>query len=150
MGVSRRDLRHDADRFARGQNAVHAGRADADALLAAAHAHSVEFGAVQQLAEDEGNLLFQDARPVVLHGDFEAVRPGFFHADPDFREDAGFFAGVKRVVDGFFDGGENRFARVVETEQVPVLGKKLTNGNVLLFGSHALGCRSAWFTRGFV
>ena len=56
------DLRHDLHRLAGREQAVHAGGADADALLAAAHPHAVELRAVQELAENQGNLLAEDAR----------------------------------------------------------------------------------------
>src|SRR5262249_9135067 len=50
-----------------------------------------------------------------------------------------FFAGVQRVVDGFLHGRKQRLARIVETEQMPVLGKKFTDGDVALLRSHGLG-----------
>ena len=98
------DLRHDLDRLAGGQQAVHAGRADADALLPAAHPHAVELRAVEQLAEDQGDLLLEDAGPVVLHAHLVAVRPDALDVDPDFGQDAGLLAGVQGVVDRLLDG----------------------------------------------
>ena len=97
------DLRHDLDRLAGGQQAVHAGRADADALLPAAHPHAVELRAVEQLAEDQGDLLLEDAGPVVLHAHLVAVRPDALDVDPDFGQDAGLLAGVQGVVDRLLD-----------------------------------------------
>ena len=49
------------------------GRRDADALLAALLLQAVELRAVEQLAEDLGDLLAHDAGAVVLHRDAEAV-----------------------------------------------------------------------------
>ena len=133
------DLRDDFDRLAGGHQAVHAGRADADALLAAAHPHAMELRAVEQLAEDQRDLLLDDARPVVLHADFEAVGAGALDVDPDFGQDAGLFAGVQGVVDRLLDGGQEGLAGVVEPEQVPVFGEKLADGDVALAGGHRLG-----------
>jgi hypothetical protein len=41
----------------------------------------------------------------------------------------GFFAGIERVIDGFFDGGEQGFSWVIEAEQVLVLGEELADGD---------------------
>ncbi len=68
-----RDFRDDFDRLAGGLHAVHAGGADADALLAATLAQAVELGAVEQLAEDQRDLLLEDAGAVVLDADLVAV-----------------------------------------------------------------------------
>ena len=141
-------LRDDLDRLAGRQHAVHAGRADADALLPAAHPQAVEFRAVEQLAEDLGDLVFDDARSVVLHADLVAVGAGRFDVDPDFGQDAGLFAGVERVVDRLFDGGQQGLARIVEAEQMPVLGEELADRNIALAGGHRLG-RGAAATASF-
>ena len=134
-----RDLRHDLDRLAGGQQAVHAGGADADALLAAAHPQAVELRAVEQLAEDQRDLLLEDAGAVVLHADLEAVLAGALDVDPDFGQDAGLFAGVQGVVDRLLDGGQQGLAGVVEAQQVAVLGEELADGDVALAGGHRLG-----------
>ena len=63
------DARDDPDRLAGGQLGVHAGGGDADALLAPLLFQAVEFGAVQQFAEDLRDLGLDDPRAVVLHGD---------------------------------------------------------------------------------
>ena len=118
---------------------MHARGADADALLAATHAHAVELRAVEQLAEDQRDLFLDDARAVVLHADFETVLAGALDVDPDFGQDAGFFAGVQGVVDRLLDGGQQGLPRVVEAQQVAVLGKELADGNIALAGGHRLG-----------
>ena len=64
---------------------------------------------------------------------------GRFDVDPDLRQDAGLFAGVERVVDRFLDRGEQRLARVVEAQQVAVLGEELADRDVALLGGHRLG-----------
>ena len=99
----------------------------------------MEFRAVEQLAEDQRDLLFENARAVVLHADFEAVRAGGLDMDPNLGQDAGLFASVERIVDRFLDGGEQGFARVVEAEQMPVLGKKLADADIALGGGHRVG-----------
>jgi len=52
----------------------------------------------------------------VLDGDFEFVFANSFDSYPDFGQDACFFAGIERVIDGFFDGGEECFPWVIESE----------------------------------
>jgi hypothetical protein len=42
----------------------------------------------------------------VLKGDFVFIFSDGFDVHPDFGEYSGFFAGIERVIDGFFDGGE--------------------------------------------
>ena len=73
--------------------------------------------------------------------------------DPDFGQDAGLFAGVERVVDRLLDGGQQGLARVVEAQQVAVLGEELADRDVALAGGHRLGRgpapRRAVATRGF-
>jgi hypothetical protein len=142
-------LREDRHRLAGGDQAVHARGADADALLAAAHLQAVELGPVQQAAEDVLDLLAHDARAVVddrhavaaaLCGG-RAVRLEVLDDHRDLGEDARLLAGVERVVDRLLDGGEHRLARVVEPEQVAVLGEELADGDVALAGGHALGVR---------
>ena len=80
---------------------------------------------------------------VVLHADLEAVLAGALDMDPDLRQDAGLFAGVQRVVDGLLDGGQQGLARVVEAQQVAVLGEELADRDVALAGGHRLGGRPA-------
>src|SRR5208282_2112086 len=137
------DLRHDLHRPAGGQHAVHARSTDADALLAAAHPHAMELRAIKELAENQGNLLTQDAGAAVLHADLEAVFSHTLDMDPDFRQDARLFAGVQGVVDGLFDGREEGFARIVESQQMAVLGKKLAYRDFFLTGGHRLRGRPA-------
>ena len=95
--------------------------------------------AVEQLAEDQRDLLLEDAGAVVLDADFEAVGAGLLDVDPNLGQDAGLFAGVERVVDRFLDRGEQRLARIVEAQQVAVLGEELADRDVALRGGHALG-----------
>ena len=95
--------------------------------------------AVEQLAEDQRDLLLDDARAVVLHADLEAVRAGRFDVDPDFGQDAGLFAGVERVVDGLLDGVSRALRGLSKPEQVAVLGEELADRNIALAGGHRLG-----------
>ncbi len=99
------DFGDDLHRLAGREHAIHASGRDADPLLAAAHAEAMELAAVEELAEDQRDLLLDDARPVVLHADFEAVIAVGFDSDPDFGHDARFFASVEAVVYRFFDRG---------------------------------------------
>jgi hypothetical protein len=74
----------------------------------------VEFAAVEEFSEDVWDLFFNDPWAVVLDGDAEASWLSLVDADPDFWEDAGFFASVQGVVDRFFYGGKESFSGVIE------------------------------------
>ena len=65
--------------------------------------------------------------------------PVGFDVHPDLGQDAGFFAGVERVVDRFLHRRQQGLARIVEAEQVPVLGEELADRNIALLGGHRLG-----------
>lgn len=125
-----------------GDEAVHTGGGDTDALLTAGHFEAVELGAEEETTEDVFDLTSDDAGSVVDDGDAvaglfsggRAVGLEVFDEDGDVREDAGLFAGVEGVIDGFFDGGEEGFSGVVEAEEVAVFGKELGDGDVFLFG----------------
>ena len=108
-------------------------------MLPAALPQAVELRAVEQLAEDQRDLLLDDAGAVVLDADLEAVGAGLLDVDPDLGQDAGLFAGVERVVDRFLHRGEQRLARIVEAQQVAVLGEELAHRDVALLRRHALG-----------
>jgi hypothetical protein len=109
---ARRDLYRLAGRELR----VHPGGGDADPLLATAHAQPVELRAVEELGEDRGNLLADDAGAVVADRDAEAGRLAGrrrravgrydLQRDDDVGQDAGFLGRVERVVDGFLHAGE--------------------------------------------
>ena len=100
---------------------------------------------IKQLGKDSGNLLSDDAWPIVHNRDAElrglagrdrlAVRDDF-ELDGHIGQDAGLFACVERVVDRFLHAGQERLARVIETQQVPVLGKKFCNRNFPLTRAH--------------
>ena len=143
-----RNLGDDLHWLAGRQHAVHAGGADADALLAAAHSQAVKLRAVEQLAEDQRDLLLEDARAVVLDADLEAVDAGRLDVNPDLRQDAGFLTGIQRIVNRFLDRGKQGLAGVVEAEQVAVLGKELTDRDIPLAGGHRLGRRAATWPTG--
>ncbi len=132
--------------LAGGDEAVHACRGDADALLAATHLQTVELGPIEQPAEDVLNLLAHDARAVVDDGDAvaRALRGGWpvglqvLDRDRDVGQDARLLARVEGVVDSLLDGGQQRLAGVVEAEQVPVLREELADGDVALARGHFL------------
>ena len=100
---------------------------------------SVKLRTVEQFSKDQRDLLLNNARPIVLHADLEAVVPGRFDDDPNFRNDARLFAGVERVIDGFLNGREQRLSGIVESEQMPVLRKELADGDIPLLRRHRLG-----------
>src|SRR5207253_410897 len=55
------------------------------------------------------------------------------------REDPGFLAGVKRVIDALLDAGEQRLSRTVEPQEMPVLGEELGDGDLPLASPHLGG-----------
>jgi hypothetical protein len=122
---------------------VHPGRGDPDALLAPLLLEPVELGAVEQLAEDLGHLLAHDAGPVVLDRDAVAVFADLCDLDFQVGENARLLAGVEGVVDRLLHGREKGFLRVVEAEQMTVLGEELGDGDVALAGRHAPGVLAA-------
>ena len=142
-----RGLRQNLHRPSGREHPVHAGGADADALLATALTQSMELAPVEELAEDQRNLFFDDSRAIVLDRDAKSTGLRLVDPHPNLWQNARLLASIKRVVDGFFDGREQGFARVVETEQMPVLGKKLADGHVALLGGHRLGGGSACLGR---
>ena len=77
------------------------------------------------LLDDTGTVVFDDdAEPVLCHLD---------DLDGYLGRDAGFFACVERVVDRLFDRGHERFAGVVETEEVLVAREELGDAYLTLF-----------------
>lgn len=66
-------FRDDLHRLAGSLYAIHASGGNADALLATALAESMELRAVEKFAEDQWDLLLQDARAVVLNSDLVVV-----------------------------------------------------------------------------
>ena len=145
-GCPRAGARGNLYRFAGCELRIHAGRRYADALLSAAHAQPMEFGPVEKLGEYRRNLLADNAGAVVDHRYPKAVRlargrwrlavRSHFELDHDFRQNACFLAGVKRIIYGFFDAGEQGFSRIVEAQQVTVLGKEFGNRDLALTGPH--------------
>jgi hypothetical protein len=109
----------------------------------------MELRAVEELGEDRRDLLPDDARAVVGDGDAEAARlarrgrrasvADCLHLDDDVRENPGLFAGVERVVDGFLDTGQQGFTRIVESQEMSVLGEELGDGDLALASSHLDG-----------
>src|SRR6266446_3147563 len=55
------------------------------------------------------------------------------------RNRLAWLAGVERVVDGLLDAGEQRLARIVEPQKMPVLGEELGNGDLPLASPHLDG-----------
>ena len=73
-------------------------------------AELVEFRPIQELAEDAGDLTFDDAGPVILHGD-ERLSGALPHFDSDLGQYSSFLARIERVVDGLLDGRDQRLGR---------------------------------------
>src|SRR6516162_4839054 len=86
---------NDLHRFARSQHPVHACSADTDSLLPSTHSQSMKFRTIEQFAEDERDLLFDNARPVVLDTDFVPIGTRSFDMNPDFGDNARLLASVE-------------------------------------------------------
>jgi hypothetical protein len=112
----------------------------------------MELTAIQQLTEDFRYLGLDDPRTVVLNDHEEAalalgelrvllhgLEAEVVDLDAQLGQDAGFLAGVERVVDGFLDGGEQRLRGVVEAEQVAVLGEELGDRDLALLLGEGFG-----------
>src|SRR5205814_1092547 len=113
---------------------------------------AMELGPVEELAEDLRDLGLDDPGPVVLDDDEEASLalgelrlPGLglqrevVDLDVELGQDPRLLAGVERVVDRLLDGGQERLGRVVEAEEMAVLGEELGDGDLALLRGHALG-----------
>ena len=97
----------------------------------------VEFRSIEKFSENFGNLRFDDPGTVVLDRNAETV----FRQLPDLNLESGqnsrFFAGVQRIVDCFFDGGQKRLLRIIKSQQVAVLAEKFGNRDFALAVCHA-------------
>ena len=126
----------DDDRLAGGQLAVHSGGADADPLLAPALPQPVELGAVEELAEDLGNLCLDDAGSVVGDLDPESVLAPALDAHGQDRQDPGLLTGVEGVVHRFLDRRQESLRGAVEAQQMAVLGEELADRDLALLRGH--------------
>jgi hypothetical protein len=93
---------------------------------------AVKLRAVQEATEHFRNLRTHDARPVVLHRDAESCLGKLHDLDSQLGKDAGLFACIERVVDGFFHRRQERLRRIVEPEQVAVLREEFRHRDVAL------------------
>ena len=118
---------------------IHPRRCDPHSLLAARLTELVEFRAVEKLAEYASKLLFHDSGSVVFHRHAEHVVSFARHLDPDIGKNAGLLAGIQRVIDRLFDGGQRRFRRRIKTEKVAVLQEELGHRDVALVSRHLVG-----------
>src|SRR6516225_2523794 len=130
---------NDLHRLACSQHPVHARSADPDSLLSSTHPQSMKFRTIEQFSEDERDLFFDNARPVILDTDFVPIGTRSFDMNPDLGKSARFLASVERIVDSLFNRRQESFSRIIEAKQVPVLGEKFADGYVALFCRHRLG-----------
>ncbi len=115
-GLARRELR------------VENRRGDTDTLLTAGLFARVEPGAVEELPEHLGNLLFRDSGTVVLD-DERVVVSGFTNFDGDVGLDSRLLGCVEGVVYRLLYGGDQASCPRVEPEHVLVLLEELGDGN---------------------
>ncbi len=107
----------------------------------------MEFASVEEFSEDVWDLFFDDTWAVVLYGDTEASGLSLIDTDPDFGEYAGFFTCIEGVIDSFFDGGQEGFAWVIESEEVSIFCEEFADRNIALFGCHRFGGGASGFCR---
>ena len=109
------------------QLAVHHDASDPDALLTSGLADGVEARTEQQLTEHLLDAALWNAGTVVLGLQFDDVLlvVDLRDLDANLRKNTGLFASVQRVVNGFFDGGDEGTGEGVKSEEVLVLLKKL-------------------------
>ena len=88
-----------------------------------------------------GRIFGFSALTVVGDGNDKTVFAGLTYLDTDLRQDAGFFAGIQRVIDGFLHRRQQCLSRIIKAQQVAVLCEELADGNVALACGHRL-CRS--------
>src|SRR5215472_4858895 len=93
--LSWRSHGNDLHRFARSQHPVHARGADTDSLLSSTHPQSMKFRPIEQFSEDERDLFFDNAGPVVLDTDFVPIGTRSFDMNPYLGNNAGFLASVE-------------------------------------------------------
>ncbi len=113
--------------------AVHRRRRDADPLLATRHLQAMELRAIEQLAEDPGDLRPHDPRPVVR--DDHAVAFLLDHLLDDhlhIGQDTRLLAGIERIVHRLLDRRQQRLARVIEAQQMAVLREELRHRDLAL------------------
>src|SRR5215813_11611239 len=94
-GLPWRSHGNDLHRFSRSQHPIHARSTDADPLLSSTHPQSMKFRTIKQFSEDERDLFFDNARPVVLDTDFVPIGSRRFDMNPDLRNNARFLASVE-------------------------------------------------------
>ena len=118
------DAADDVQRLADGELSVHARGRDPHTLLSARLAELVEFRTVKQLAENAGDLAFDDSRAVILH-DHPRFAVAVAHLYADVGEYSRFLTGIESVVDRLFDGGDQCLGGGIEAEQMTILEKEL-------------------------
>ena len=130
--------RCDRDRFPGGQQSVHAGCRNPDALLSPGLLQRVKLRSIEQLPEDLGDLRFDNSGAVVFNGDSKAIFGQLLDLDFQHGQNSRFLAGVQRIVDRFLDGRQKRLLRIVESEKMAVFAEKFGNRNFPLARGHAL------------
>jgi hypothetical protein len=80
---------------------------------------------VQEFSEDARDLIFNDARPVVLGRNPKLTVFLVEHLDPEFRQDAGLLTGIEGAVDRLLHRRHQRLGAGIETEQVAILQEEL-------------------------
>ena len=129
------------DALARRQQPVHPRRRNPDTLLAARHPQRVKFAAVEQPTKNVRNLALDNPRPVVLHPDAEVVLVHLLDPHLQLRQNLCLLAGVQRIVHRFLHRRQQRFTRIVKTQQVPILREKFADAYFPLALGHQLGLR---------
>ena len=95
----------------------------------------MEFRAVEELAENAGDLALYNPRPVIFDRDAR-LSEAIAHLHTDLGEYARFLAGIESIVHRLFDGRDQCLGGRIKAEQVTVLEEELRNGNFTLPACH--------------
>ena len=98
----------------------------------------MEFRAVEQLAENAGDLALDDSGTVILH-DHPRFPVAFADLHADIGQYPGFLASIESIVHRLLDRGDQCLGGGVETEQMTILEKELRNRNFALATRHFEG-----------
>jgi len=126
------DARDDLCGLSSGELRVKDCSRDADSLLAPGLLKGVELRSVEKPREDVWDLLFYDARPIVLDDHAVLEFPNLNYLNRNLWQDPRFLARVDGVINSLLDRHKERFSLVVKSKKVPILGEELSDRDLLL------------------
>jgi hypothetical protein len=76
----------------------------------------MELAPIEEFAEDQRDLLFDDPRPVVLNRHAEPTGLWLIDFDPNLREYPCLLTSIQGVIHSLLDGRQKGFAWIVEAQ----------------------------------